>query len=142
MDYDKRLGRKGGGKMSPIQIDILGAFHFSLVFSPGFDFLTSSACNGLRCHQPGPFVTRHQPSPASRGRIRAAFSKREFIKGKPFTQLSLFFAPFLSRRVNTSLVEAFVIQNVFSLPSRLRFNQSCLSPALGCWHATLLTRLV
>ena len=93
MDYDKRLGRKGGGKMSPIQIDILGAFHFSLVFSPGFDFLTSSACNGLRCHQPGPFVTRHQPSPASRGRIRAAFSKREFIKGKPFTQLLRLFCP-------------------------------------------------
>ena len=88
-----------------------------MVFSPGFDFLTSSACNGLRCHQPRPFVTRHQPSPAGRGRIRAAFSKREFIKGKPFTQLLPFFAPFLSRRVNTSLVEAFVIQNVFSLLS-------------------------
>ena len=142
MDYDKRLGRKSGGNMSPIQIDILGAFHFSLVFSPGFDFLTSSACNGLPCHQPDPLSRDTSPLQPVGGGFVPPSQNVNSLKGSLSPNFSPFFAPFLSRRVNTSLVEAFVIQNVFSLPSRLRFNQSCLSPALGCWHATLLTRLV
>ena len=140
MDYDKRLGRKGGGKMSPIQIDILGAFHWS--FHPALIFSPAALATAFRVTSPDPLSRDTSPLQPVGGGFVPPSQNVNSLKGSLSPNFSLFFAPFLSRRVNTSLVEAFVIQNVFSLPSRLRFNQSCLSPALGCWHATLLTRLV
>ena len=62
-------------------------------FSSSYDFPTSRsrACNGLSCPQ-SPLC--HQNAPLSSApRIRLAFSKREFIKGKPFTQLLPLFCP-------------------------------------------------
>ena len=55
-----------------------------------------------------------------RSRIRRAFSKREFIKGKPFTQLLPTFCPLFISPCKYLPCQAFVIQNVFSLHRQLR----------------------
>ena len=71
-----------------------------------------------------PFVTKNAPSPLStlcdpRSRIRRAFSKREFIKGKPFTQLLPTFCPLFISPCKYLPCQAFVIQNVFFLHRQL-----------------------
>ena len=84
-------------------------------FSSSYDFPTSRsrACNGLSCPQ-SPLC--HQNAPLSCApRIRLAFSKREFIKGKPFTQLLPTFCSLFISPCKYLPCEAFVIQNVFSL---------------------------
>ena len=126
--------------MSPIQIDIFGAFHWS--FHPALIFSPAALATAFYVTSPDPLSLDTSPLHPVGGGFVPPSQNVNSLKGSLSPNFSPFFAPFLSRRVNTSLVEAFVIQNVFSLPSRLRFNQSCLSPALGCWHATLLTRLV
>ena len=88
-------------------------------FSSSYDFPTSRsrACNGLSCPQ-SPLC--HQNAPLSSApRIRLAFSKREFIKGKPFTQLLPTFCSLFISPCKYLPCEAFVIQNVFSLHRQL-----------------------
>ena len=65
-----------------------------------------------------------------RSRIRRAFSKREFIKGKPFTQLLPTFCPLFISPCKYLPCQAFVIQNVFSLHWQLGGFRPVLSPSL------------
>ena len=80
------------------------------------------------------FVTKNAPSLQSRdprSRIRRAFSKREFIKGKPFTQLLLTFCPLFISPCKYLPCQAFVIQNVFSLHRQLEGEGSRFRPILS-----------
>ena len=117
--------------MSPIQIYILGAFHWS--FHPALIFSPVALATAFRVTSPDPLSRDTSPLQPVGGGFVPPSQNVNSLKGSLSPNFSPFFAPFLSRRVNTSLVEAFVIQNVFSLHRQLgeAFGQSSFQSLTG-----------